>query len=511
MAFDVDKMVKSKEALRRKLADRPIAEKLRLAEELSERALAIRPDDSPSPPEAPWPIPSHWRWKKMGNVATVVGGSTPPTDHDEYFGGEIPWITPADLSRYTANTISRGARNITQTGLDNSGARLLPAGTVLFSSRAPIGYVAIAANPVSTNQGFKSFILNDEVRPDFVYYYLQRARDLARSLASGTTFLEISGKKAAQIPIPVPPLDEQQRIVAEIEKQFTRLDAGVASLKGVQTALKRYRASVLKAACEGRLVSTEAELTRKENRSYEAGEQLLQRILKERREKWNGKGKYKEPATPTVADLPTLPEGWTWASLDQLMLNITDGDHQPPPQTDSGVPFLVMRDVRSGTLDFGDTRFVSREYANQVEPFRKPARGDILYILVGSYGIALRVTTDHEFCIQRHIGVLRPHELSPATYLAHILNSSFVFGQASKVATGTAQMTVPLAGLRRIAIPLPPVAEQKRIVAELERRLSVAEEVDLVLSANTQRATGLRQSVLQQVFSVELATGNNSR
>ena len=87
MGFDVNEMVKSKEALRRKLADRPIAEKLRLAEELSERALAIRPDDSPSPPDAPWRIPPHWRWKKMGEVATVVGGGTPPTDHDEYFGG----------------------------------------------------------------------------------------------------------------------------------------------------------------------------------------------------------------------------------------------------------------------------------------------------------------------------------------------------------------------------------------------------------------------------------------
>src|SRR6266568_3314270 len=105
--------------------------------------------------------------------------------------------------------------------------------------------------------------------------------------------------------------------------------------------LKRYRVSVLNAACEGRLVSTEAELARKENRSYETGEQLLQRILKERREKWNGKGKHKDPSFPNISDLPKLPEGWTWASLDQLVLNITDGDHQPPPQTKDGVPFLV--------------------------------------------------------------------------------------------------------------------------------------------------------------------------
>src|SRR5207253_5481805 len=124
-----------------------------------------------------------------------------------------------------------------------------------------------------------------------------------------------------------PPLDEQRQIVAEIEKQFTRLETGVAALRSIQTKLKRYRAAVLKAACEGKLVSTEAELARKENRSYESAEILLQRILKERREKWNGKGKYKEPAAPNTTQSPSLPDGWTWASLDQLLLNISDGDH----------------------------------------------------------------------------------------------------------------------------------------------------------------------------------------
>src|SRR6266496_6341395 len=337
----------------------------------------------------------------------------------------------------------------------------------------------------------------DKIDRKFLWY---RINDERFGIRSGTAQPFVVVRKTFERPFALPPLDEQQHIVAEIEKQFTRLDAGVASLKRGQTALKRYRASVLKAACEGRLVPTEVELARKGNRSYETGEQLLQRILKERREKWKGKGKYKEPAVPNIVDLPNLPEAWTWASLDQLMLNVTDGDHQPPPQTDSGVPFLVIRDVRSGTLDFGNTRFVSREYADQIEPFRKPGKGDILYTLVGSYGIALRVATDREFCIQRHIGVLRPHDSSPADYLAHILNSSFVLRQASRVATGTAQMTVPLAGLRRIAIPLPPVAEQRRIVAELEHRLSMVENVDMVLRANTRRATRLRQSILDATF-----------
>ena len=111
-------------------------------------------------------------------------------------------------------------------------------------------------------------------------------------------------------------------IVAEIEKQFTRLEAGVAGLRRVQANLKRYRAAVLKAACEGKLVPTEAELARQEGRTYETGAQLLERILTERRQKWNGKGKYKEPAKPDTTNLPALPEGWVWANSNNLRVSL---------------------------------------------------------------------------------------------------------------------------------------------------------------------------------------------
>ena len=159
----------------------------------------------------PWHIPAGWRWGMMGDISDVIGGGTPKSDQAEYFGGNISWITPADLSGYKQKFISVGARNITKAGLDNSGAKIMPAGAVLFSSRAPIGYVAIAANAVSTNQGFKSFVLRNGITPDFIYYYLQHAKKLAVELASGTTFLEISSKKAAQIPVPVAPLAEQRQ------------------------------------------------------------------------------------------------------------------------------------------------------------------------------------------------------------------------------------------------------------------------------------------------------------
>ena len=270
----------------------------------------------------PWETPESWEWLEVGEVATIVGGGTPKTSEpDNFDGGEIPWITPADLSGYKEKYISRGARNITEKGLNSSSARLLPTDTVLFSSRAPIGYAAIASQPVATNQGFKSFILPDGIDPSFVYFYLLRAKETIESLGGGTTFKEISGATAATIPLVVAPLPEQQRIVAEVERLFTRLDASVASLERARADLRRYRASVLKAACEGTLVPTEASLEREEGRGYESGGVLLERALLERRARWESqekrRGKYREPSPPDASGLPELPEGWVWATVGQ--------------------------------------------------------------------------------------------------------------------------------------------------------------------------------------------------
>jgi type I restriction enzyme S subunit len=199
--------------------------------------------------------------------------------------------------------------------------------------------------------------------------------------------------------------------------------------------------------------------------------------------------------------LGDVPDGWIWASVEQLVAHLTDGDHQAPPQTDSGVPFLVIGDVRSGQVDLADTRFVGEAYYNSLDPYRQPKLGDLLYTLVGSYGIPVRVKTDVPFCIQRHMAIFRPHAQSPMDYLTIAMESNEVFKQATAVATGTAQMTVPLSGLRKIAIGLPPLAEQQRIVAEVDRRLSLVRGVEAEVDASLNRAQALRQATLQAAFS----------
>ena len=162
-------------------------------------------------------IPKHWKWVTLDDIGIVVSGGTPSTKEPEFWNGDISWITPADLSNHNEVYISKGSRNISQVGLEYSSAYLLPANSVVFSSRAPIGYVAITKNELATNQGFKNLILPSElVNPKYVYYYLKTVKELAENMASGTTFLELSATKFRQIPFPLAPIEEQNKIEEKI-------------------------------------------------------------------------------------------------------------------------------------------------------------------------------------------------------------------------------------------------------------------------------------------------------
>jgi len=170
-------------------------------------------------------VPKHWKWTKLGEVGRIVGGGTPRTKVDTYWADRgIPWLTPGDLNGIRQKTISRGDRDISAEGLNNSSAQLLPAGSILFSSRAPIGYVAIAANELATNQGFKSIRPYMMEMNEFVYYFLKFAAGRINQEASGTTFTEVSGKEVANIPFPLPPLKEQKRIVEKVDRLVNLCD-----------------------------------------------------------------------------------------------------------------------------------------------------------------------------------------------------------------------------------------------------------------------------------------------
>jgi len=313
--------------------------------------------------------------------------------------------------------------------------------------------------------------------------------------------------KAAKLLIP--PLPEQQRIVAEIEKQFTRLEAGVVALRRVQANLKRYRAAVLKAACEGKLVPTEAALAKTEKRKakFETGEELLTRILTERRHNWQGRGKYKEPTALDAANLPSLPGGWVWASADQLTSLVTSGSRGWAEfYSDTGPLFIRAQDIKTDSLKLKGVARVT--LPAKAEGMRSSVEnGDLLITITGANVTKSAIVhglSELAF-VSQHVALLKPVCREAASFhFLWIVSPAHGRKFLEKWAYGAGKPGLSLEQVRNLPIALPPLAEQTRIVAEVERRLSVVEELEAAVSANLQRATRLRQSILQRAFTGEL-------
>ena len=459
-----------------------------------------------------WALADGWAWTTLGEIADLVGGGTPSRRVPEYFNGDIVWLTPTQIPKDRITVISDSQERITEEGLRKSSARLLPPGTVLMTSRASIGYVAVAGTEVTTNQGFASFVCKERVYNFYLAYWLWGNADAFVQRATGTTFKEISKSKLRPFEFLLPPLPEQHRIVAEIETQFTRLDAGVAALERAQANLRRYKASVLKAACEGRLVHTEASLARAESRDYEPAGQLLARILAERRARWEAEhpGKrYKEPAPPDTESLPALPEGWAWATVEQSAAHeprsITDGPFgsnlKTAHYTESGPRVIRLQNVGNG--EFHDEKaHISQDH---FETLRKHEifTGDLIIAALGkslpraciipAYVGPAIVKAD---CIR-----FKPHpSLGVAQYLNAALNSETLKRIAASIVHGVGRPRLNQKEVKSLPVPLPSFAEQRRIAEEVERRLSVVAALEASVSAALARARRLRQAVLKQAF-----------
>jgi type I restriction enzyme S subunit len=402
-------------------------------------------------------------------------------------------------------------------------------------TRPNLNAVAMLSSEMKDAIGSTGFFVlrSRHVVASWLFYLVQTAHfiDSMSGAVLGVLYPAVRPKDIAAYSVSLPPAQEQSRIVAEIEKQFTRLDAAVAALKRVQVNLKRYRAALLKAACEGRLVSTEAELARKEGRSYETGEQLLARILKERRASWEAdqlaklhaarkpaqdddwKKKYKEPELPDDKDLPTLPEGWIWGSLGQIA-EIQGGIQKQPSRTprENAYPFLRVANVYRGRLDLSEIHRIE-VFGDELSKLRLCA-GDLL--IVEGNGSPTEIGRmaiwkgEVENCVhQNHIIRARLNSGVLPAYCAAYWNSSLGSSEVARVAGSTSGLyTLSVGKVSKIAIPIPPTGEQERIVNEMERVLTTLAEVEPSAVTNQRRADRLRQSVLKRAFEGKLVPQN---
>ena len=224
---------------------------------------------------------------------------------------------------------------------------------------------------------------------------------------------------------------------------------------------KALKQKILDLAIHGKLVPQDP--------NDEPATELLEKTWKKKNENLN--------SNQVINAAPyQLPEGWAWTLLESYTLSITDGDHQAPPKSETGIPFLVISDVAKGKIDFSHARFVTQSYYDGITPNRKAQQGDILFTVTGSYGIVVMVNTNRKFCFQRHIGLIKPAVYGE--FLYYILQSSYVKNYCDKKATGTAQKTVGLETLRNMPVPIPPLAEQKRIVSRIKELFSVIDNIE---------------------------------
>lgn len=445
-------------------------------------------------------LPSGWADVEIGEIAEVVAGGTPKANDFSNFeapGAGIAWLTPADLSGYKAKEISHGSRDLSQKGYESCSAKLMPKGSLLFSSRAPIGYVALAANEISTNQGFKNFVFPKEIDPSYAFYYLKSIRQLAESLGTGTTFKELSGTTAKTLPFRMAPENEQTRIAQKLNELLAQVDTLKARIDAIPALLKRFRQSVLAAAVSGRLT----EEWRTENSGCDVAEQI-NTILSDRLLFSKSK---KAPATHLKNEEHEIPKTWRWVSLDSLSAKIVDGTHHTPTYVESGVPFISVKDIRNGVIDFSSTKFISAEEHVELCKRCRPQKGDLLITKSGTIGRTALINTEVEFSLFVSVALIKPAskfvnmkfiDIALMKWVNEIDISSRIVGSAIK--------NLHLTDMKVLAIPFAPLEEQTEIVRRVEQLFAFADQLENKVASAKSRIDHLTQSILAKAFRGEL-------
>lgn len=421
--------------------------------------------------EIPYEIPESWEWVRLEELGEIIGGGTPKTSTPEFWDGDIAWLTPADMKNIKGKYASSGARNITQQGLDKSSARLMPSGTVLYSSRAPIGYIAIADNNISTNQGFKSLVpINTEIS-EYMYYCLISRTNNIVSRASGTTFKEISGSEFGLTVVPIPPLEEQHRIVAKIEEILPYIDQYDKAYTKLETFNKKFpedmKKSILQMAMQGKLV---------EQRPEEGtADELYEQIVAEKAQLIKDGKIKKEKPLPEIAEdeIPfEIPSSWKWVRLSQAGFTQTGNTPSKthPEYFGSTIPFVGPGDIANGKISF------SKGLSEAGRDVARVAYADsILQVCIGG-SIGKCAICNQDVTFNQQINTIYP-VISLSKYLYYVLDSSYFKEFMRNNAGGTATPIINRSVWDSIVVPLPPFEEQKRIVAKIEELLPYCDQL----------------------------------
>lgn len=391
-------------------------------------------------------------------------------------------------------------------GAPSRARQRLRSGDVLVSMTRPnLNAVAIVPPELDGaigSTGFHVLRARESVLPQWLYYGVQTRQFVGAmsELVQGALYPAVRPKDIRAFDIALPALAEQRSIVAEIEKQFSRLDEAVANLKRVKANLKRYRATVLVQAINGTLV----ELRQDCSVQIETGVNLVRRILDERAQVRSGKSGKGAPVGPgDVSGFPALPATWTWATLDQIGQEgrpVIYGIIKPGPDTPGGVPYVRVTEMKDGYVDVPNLRRAAREREAKFSRARLTA-GDLLISKDGTIGRVAVVPPELEGGnITQHVMRAPVHRFMSRDFVVWAIRSEFCQRWLTGETRGVALRGVNVEDFRRLPIPVPPRTEQDRIVAEVDRHLSISREIELEVDASLRRANGLRQALLARHF-----------
>lgn len=355
-----------------------------------------------------------WEIKKLGEVCEIVGGSTPKTNEPSYWDGEHYWVTPAELDG--AKYISSTSRTITDEGVKSAHLQLLPSGTVLLSSRAPIGKVAITTAPMYCNQGFKNLVCSAKLHNEFAYWFLYHRTEYLNSLGTGATFKEISKRVVEQIPIPIPPREEQERIVAELD-----------CLSGV------------------------IEKKREQLKELDA---LAQSIFYQ-----------------MFGDPITNEKGWEVKKLGEVC-DVRDGTHDSPKYLEySDYVLITSKNITNdGNIDFSTANYIGKEDYDAINKRSYVESGDIIMAMIGTIGKPIIVKeTDKKFCI-KNVALIKfgSSTMVINTYIQAMLNNPDYGQYIQSQNKGGTQKFVALGTIRNLPIPLPSIEIQQQFADKIE-------------------------------------------
>lgn len=433
--------------------------------------------------EKPFDLPSSWMWVRLNEVGEIIGGGTPKTKVDEYWdNGTVPWISPADLTGYKKKYISKGRKNITELGLKKSSARLMPKGTVLFSSRAPIGYVAISSNEIATNQGFKSVVPYILDTNEYIYYYFQAFLDNIKDRSSGTTFKEISGSELGKSVFPLPPLQEQRRIVAKIEEIFAVIDQIGTKKEEALSIIKNMRQAALRDAIMGVLVEQD-ENDEPASVLYEKIQAEKEKLIKEKKIK-------KEKLLPEIEvdEIPfDIPESWKWVRLGYVT-NFASHKSVSPSEIEADARLYELEDIES----MSGKIIQSKSMDDRISKSNKYVveAGDILYGKLRPYLNKVACAPEDGYC-STEIFPLKFYGISEGRFLQYFLRSEYFVEYANRNSQGTKMPRLGSILGKHAIMPLPPLAEQERIVEKIEEIMAICDQMETIFDGTSEMNTNL--------------------